>query len=101
MTGRTWGWSPFEHLVMAAFTRPLTIKLRLAGEGHYTLSREDEVRCRAVDALLTQTDWEAGNGSSMNTNWQSTIREQKREVRLAAAVKRFEADLKAKGSATA
>lgn len=99
LSGRTWGWLPFEHLVMAAFTFPLAVKLRLAGEGHYTLSREDEVRCRAVDALLTQTDWAAENGSSITTKWQCIIREQKREARIAAAVKRFEADLKAKGTA--
>jgi hypothetical protein len=98
LTGRTWGWLPFEHLVMAAFTLPLTVKLRLADEGHYALSREDEVRCRAVDALLAQTDWAAENGSSMNTKWQSIIREQKREASIAAAARRFEADLKAQGT---
>jgi hypothetical protein len=89
LTGRTWGWSPSEHLVMAAFTLPLAVKLRLAGEGHYSLSREDEVRCRAVDTLLTQTDWAAERGSGMNTKWRSIIREQKGEARIAAAVKGF------------
>jgi len=79
---------------MAAFTFPLAVKLRLAGEGHYALSREDEVRCRAVDALLTQTDWAADNGSSMTTKWQCIIREQNHAASIAAAVKRYEADLK-------
>ncbi len=82
LSGRTWGWSPFEHLVMAAFVFPLAVKLSLANEGLYLLSREDKIRCRSVDALLSQTDWANEQGSSMHTHWQSIIREQKREVRL-------------------
>jgi hypothetical protein len=99
LIGRTWGWLPFEHLVMAAFTLPLVVKLRHASEGHYALSREGEARCRAVDALLTQTDWAAENGSSMRTKWQSIIRDQKGEACVAAAAKRFQASVKAKGTA--
>jgi hypothetical protein len=97
LSGRTWGWSPFEHLVMAAFVFPLVVKLRLAEEGHYSLSREDEIRCRAVDALLSQTDWASGGGSGMNTRWCSIIRERKRDVRISAAVKRAAAAPKAGG----
>ena len=97
LSGRTWGWSPFEHLVMASFVFPLVVKLRLVQEGHYSLSRGDEIRCRAVDALMSQTDWANEQGSSMQTQWQSIIREQKRDVRISAAVKKAVADLKAKG----
>ncbi len=45
------------------------------------------VGCHAVDALLTQTDWAGENGSGMNTKWQNIIRDQRREARIAAAVK--------------
>jgi len=97
LSGRTWGWSPLEHLVMAAFVFPLAVKLGLAQEGHYSLSREDEIRCRAIDALLSQTDWAHENGSSMNTKWQGIIREQKRDVRITAAIRKAMVDLNAKG----
>jgi hypothetical protein len=96
-SSRTWGWSPFEHLVMAAFVFPLVVKLGLVKEGYYSLSRDDEIRCRAVDALLSKPDWADENGSSMNTNWQIIIREQRRDVRISAAVEKAMADLKAKG----
>ena len=46
---RPWGWSLFEHLVMAAQVFPLIVKLLLEKEGHYALSDEDRVRCLAVD----------------------------------------------------
>ena len=98
LTGRTWGWSPFEHMLMAAFTFPLAVKLRLVTEGHYALSREDEVRCRAVDVLLTQTDWVPENSSGMKTRWQSIIGEQKREVRIAAACRKLETALTTPGN---
>jgi hypothetical protein len=73
------------------------LKLQLAQEGHYSLSREDETRCLSVDTLLAQAHWANESGSSMNTTWQSIIRAQKREVRVAAAVKKAVADLKARG----
>jgi transaldolase len=69
----------------------------LVWKSRYSLSREDEIRCRAVDALLSHTDWANEKGSSMNTQWQSIIREQKNEVRIAAAVEKAVADLTAKG----
>jgi hypothetical protein len=96
LSGRTWGWTPLEHLVMAAFVFPLVVKLHLVQEGHYSLSPEDEAHCRAVDALLSQAHWATGS-SSMRSKWQSMIRAQKQEVRLTAAVEKALADLKAKG----
>jgi hypothetical protein len=94
---RVWGWSALEHSVMAAFVFPLIVKLGLQREAHYVLSREDEIRCCSVDALLARTDWGRENGSSMNTVWRSTIGERRRETRVAAAVKKAVADLEAKG----
>ena len=56
-TVRPWGWSVFEHLVMAAHVFPLTVKLMLAAEGHYTLTDDDRVRCLIVDKLLASPRW--------------------------------------------
>ncbi len=84
---RTWGWSPFEHLVMAAFVFPLVVKLGLAHEGHYALSRDDDIRCRAIDGLLSLPKW-AGEAGSMQSPWQNVIQGKKSEVRIAAAVKK-------------
>ena len=93
---RTWGWSPFEHLVMAAFVFPLVVKLGLAHEGHYALSRDDDIRCQAIDGLLSLPKW-AGEAGSMQSPWQNVIRGKKSEVRIAAAVKKAVEDLKAQG----
>jgi hypothetical protein len=54
---RSWGWSVFEHLVMAAHVFPLTVKLMLSTEGHYTLTQDDQVRCLIVDKLLASARW--------------------------------------------
>jgi hypothetical protein len=54
---RKWGWSASEHLVMAAFVFPLTVKALLAAEGHYTLTEADKARCAAIDRLLAATNW--------------------------------------------
>jgi hypothetical protein len=56
--GRVWGWSPPEHLLMAAFVFPLAVKLLLEREGNYKLTDEDMGRCLAVDKLLAITGWD-------------------------------------------
>ncbi len=96
-SNRSWGWAPLEHLVMAAFVFPLVVKLCLAHEGHYSLSREDEGCCRAVDVLLGETDWAEDNGSSMQSKWQKIVREKKHDVGLDAIIRNAMAELKAKG----
>jgi hypothetical protein len=55
---RKWGWSAREHLVMAAFVFPLTVKALLAGEGHYAMTETDKAHCAAVDKLLATTNWD-------------------------------------------
>jgi len=67
-SGRTWGWDPVEHLVMAAWVFPLAVKLCLQGDGHYALSDADGGRCLTVDKLLATTGWagDASNGSRWN-----------------------------------
>jgi hypothetical protein len=54
---RKWGWSLFEHLVMAAHVFPLVVKLLLQREGRYSLADRDCGSARAVDKLLAVTDW--------------------------------------------
>jgi hypothetical protein len=56
--GRVWGWSPREHLLMAAFVLPLAVKLLLEKEGFYQLTDDDMGRCLAVDKLLAITGWD-------------------------------------------
>jgi hypothetical protein len=51
------GWSPPQHLVMAAFVFPITVKKLLAPEGFYTLTEGDEVRCVSMDKLLLADSW--------------------------------------------
>lgn len=55
---RKWGWSLHEHLVMAAFAFPLTVKLLLAKEGHYQLTSADEAQWKSIDRLLGVTGWD-------------------------------------------
>jgi len=82
---------------MAAFVFPLVVKLHLVQEGHYSLSSEDEVHCRSVDALLSLVNWADENGSSIHTKWQNTITAQKRASRIDAAVRKTVQNLEAKG----
>ena len=63
---REWGWSLSEHLLMAAFVFPLTVKLLLQHDGYYALTEDDEARCLAVDALLAATRWDAGEDDEEN-----------------------------------
>lgn len=77
--GRTWGWAPAEHLVMAAWVFPLAVKLLLQRDGHYTLSDADKGRCLTVDKLLAATGWaeEADDGSRWHEIVSSTQRSHK------------------------
>lgn len=54
---RRWGWTPFEHLLMAAHVFPLVAKLLLRDAGHYQLSDDDHDRCCAVDPILASPEW--------------------------------------------
>lgn len=85
LTDRTWGWIPLEHLVMAAFAFPLAVKLALLQQGHYTLSREDQKRCWAMDLVLTAVGWPGSRDSSL-TVWQEKLLASGREPLIRAAV---------------
>ncbi len=86
---RQWGWQPAEHLVIGAFAFPLAVKAILREEGHYTLTRKDEVCCCALDLILAKTGWDKDNGTNL-TVWQATVNEAKRKSRVAKAVRALE-----------
>ncbi len=52
-------WTTWQHLVIAAFVYPLTVKLRLAEEGLYILSNRELGACEAIDELL-DSNWGTG-----------------------------------------
>jgi hypothetical protein len=89
-TNRTWGWLRLEHLVVAAFAFPLAVKLSLEREGRYALTREDRVRCNALDLLLAKTDWRGSQGSNL-TVWQEQLNEARHMVTVHKAVAAYRA----------
>ena len=91
ITGRTWGWAPLEHLVIAALVFPLALKLLLTAEGHYKITRQDEVMCAAVDGLLGQIDWREPSEKDRNcTRWEQVLRDARSANRVARAVRRWQ-----------
>lgn len=88
LSTRTWGWIPLEHLVMAAFAFPLTVKLMLAQDGYYALSSTDKARCGGIDLLLASSQW-AQSGGSNATVWQEKLLQSSRKLTVEEAVKAF------------
>ena len=87
---RTWGWSLFEHLAMAAWVFPLTVKMLLQREGHYQLTDHDCSHCLAIDQLLAVDGWgeliEDGIGPP---RWHEVVSTTRRNYELSAIAKRF------------
>lgn len=46
-------WTVHEHLLLAAYIFPLTVKATLAAAGHYRWTEEDQVRTDTFDSLAT------------------------------------------------
>jgi hypothetical protein len=63
-------WSAWQHLVLAAFAYPLTIKLRLAEDGFYALSDRELGACEAIDQLL-DSSW--GSGWKKPAEWSNIL----------------------------
>jgi hypothetical protein len=63
-------WSNEQHLVIAAFVYLLTVKLRLAEDGHYELSNRELGACEAIDQLL-DSDW--GSGWRRPPEWSNIL----------------------------
>lgn len=76
LSKRKWGWSPFEHLVMAAFVFPLAVKILLSKENKYKLTEVDKQLCTSIDLLLATKNWNVcSNPQDNNTNWEKVISE--------------------------
>lgn len=94
-TKRDWGWIRLEHLIMAAFVFPLSVKLLLSQEGHYTLTDDDIGSCHAIDQLLTKANWWEVVGSQSNaTVWQETLFEAKSDFSWEKAIQGFADSIK-------
>ena len=89
---RQWGWTMFEHLLMAAHVFPLTAKLLLLREGHYQLTDADRVACRAVDKLLASPNWfNPDDGTESEESWSRIVSKTSSELTVEKAVKRLKA----------
>lgn len=62
-------WESSQHLVLSAFSFPLTIKLMLHESGYYHLSTTDEARCSAFEVLLDRWDPQAENPLNDDNSW--------------------------------
>ena len=92
--GRTWGWHELEHLVMAAFTFPLFVKLLLTDEGFYQTSDDDRGSLHAIDHLLSRTAWAQRVGGRNATVWQDAVWNARRQVALDRAMTQSVAEFK-------
>lgn len=63
-------WTPFKHMVIAAFAYPLTLKIALSNENLYKFDCRERVCCDVFDELL-DCDW--GNGVERPPEWPSII----------------------------
>lgn len=87
---RPWGWVVYEHMVMAAWVFPLTVKLLLQRDGYYTLTDSDKARCLSVDRLLAATDWNAEpEDDTEASRWQEIVSATTRDLKLDQTAERF------------
>ena len=59
-------WEQWQHLVVAAFTYPFAVKLKLSGAGFYHLNDREMGACEALDELL-DSHW--GKGWKKPPEW--------------------------------
>jgi hypothetical protein len=64
-------WAPWQHLVLAAYAYPLTIKLLLEQAGAYELSADERGCCFALDSLLDRWEPKADNPLNKEEDWDS------------------------------
>jgi len=73
---RTWGWSVLEHLVMATFFFPRIVKMLLAQQSLYVLSKEDKKELYCIDNLLELKEWAKKSKENNNTsNWENVLQQ--------------------------
>ncbi len=79
---RSWGWTPFEHLLMAAVAFPLAVKLLLQRDGHYAVTTDDRALCGAMDEILSSADWRADADDDGAALWHRIIDRRRTDQRL-------------------
>lgn len=89
--GKSWGWSPFEHLVIAAFVFPLVVKRLLEDEGLYRTTSEDIAHCKAIDNLLIADGWNRVDGEDAS-RWLKIVSKEENSLRFEAAFAKVFAD---------
>jgi hypothetical protein len=88
-------WSAWQHLVIAAFAYPLTVKLRLAEDGYYALSDRELGACDAIDQLL-DSNW--GSGRTKPAEWSNILSRAEGHRELHTIIRRAIDDEKRKRS---
>jgi hypothetical protein len=66
----TSNWKQWQHLILAGFAYPLTVKLMLTAAGFYQLSDQENGACEALDQLL-DSNW--GKGWHKPPEWSSIL----------------------------
>jgi hypothetical protein len=78
-------WEDLQHMVIAAFTYPLAVKLRLSAVGLYELDDKELGACEALDKLL---DGHWGKGWQKPPEWSKILSMAENERALTAIVHR-------------
>jgi hypothetical protein len=76
-------WKDWQHIVIAAFTYPFAVKLRLSAAGLYHLNDKEMGACEALDALL-DSHW--GRGWRKPPEWSNILSTTEAARALRAAV---------------
>jgi hypothetical protein len=78
-------WSAWQHLVIAAFAYPLTVKLMLAEDGLYAPSVRELGAYEAIDQLL-DSHW--GNGWKKDAEWSGILSRSEGHREIQAVIRR-------------
>jgi hypothetical protein len=62
-------WAPEEHLLLAAYVFPLTVKAALATWGQYRWTEADQIRSDAFDALATLRAFSSRTSGAQSHPW--------------------------------
>lgn len=84
---RAWGWTVFEHLVMAAHVFPLVVKLLLSADNRYALTTNDRIRCFIVDKVLASPQWADDRAGKSEQSWSSILSETHSNVTFEEALR--------------
>ena len=88
---RPWGWSLFEHLVMAAHAFPLAVKLLLQREDYYTFTNDDQAACRVIDRILASSTWwsDPDDAEELEQSWSRILSKTKLHMYTERAIEEY------------